>query len=100
MIDSTKQTLLHSAVDSKNISAIQSLSSLNLINDINSQDDYGMTALHIACINFDIECFTYIFNLNPNFQLEDKDGYTAKFYIEDNEEIPSEIKTKLVELLK
>ena len=82
---------MHSAADTKNYSAVATLVSLNIAQKlIDIQDEYGMTPLHIACINYNLECLELLFSINPNIQIKDASDLTALEYLEDNELLQQE----------
>ncbi len=63
-MDCNNSTLLHSAMDNKNISALKSLISLGIAEvNLNKQDKYLMTPLHIGSINYDRDCFNLLMSL-------------------------------------
>ncbi len=79
-----------------NNSAVESLAELNLAQQfINIQDNYEMTPMHIAAINFDYEIFNFLCSLNPNFNIKDSENKTALDYLKENEEIEEDIKSSL-----
>lgn len=90
--DATKQTLLHVAVDGMNYSAVKSLVDLGIAEQlINSVDNYNMTPMHIASINFDAEIFQLLLSLKPNIGIKDSEGKTCVDYLRENEDIDSNI---------
>lgn len=90
--DETGQSILHVAVDAMNSSAVKSLVDLNIADKlINSTDDYKMTPMHIAAINFDVEIFTTLVSLKPDNQLKDNSDKTFLDYLKENEDIDKEI---------
>lgn len=94
--DTNGQSLFHVAVDGMNNSAVQALIDLNIaIHLINSTDNYGMTPMHIAAINFDYEIFNMVSSLNPDLTIKDSENKTAIDYLKENEEIEEEIKNNL-----
>ena len=98
--DSTGQTLLHVAVDGMNFSAVKSLIDLGIAEKlINSVDNFLMTPMHIAAINFDVEIFMLLSKLQPNLELKDSEGKTCIDYLRENEDINPEI-LNLIEEVK
>jgi hypothetical protein len=88
LTDVTKQTLLHAAVDSSNVSAIKSLIEIQVADKlINCKDEFLMTPIHLAGINYSKECFILLMTLNPDVSQLDSDGQSVVNYIESNEEI-------------
>ncbi len=100
LTDKTNQTILHSAVDSSNVSAIKTLIELKIAeNLINSKDEFSMTPMHLCGINFCKECYDLLMTLNPDISLKDSDGQTIIDYIESNEEIDENIKKEVLNKL-
>lgn len=98
--DPSGQTLTHLAADAINTSAVLSLIALNVAQKhVNIGDNYNMTPMHIAAINFDIEIFNNLANLKPNVDIKDIEGKTCIDYLNENEEIDKEI-LKYVENIK
>lgn len=79
-------------MDNRNYSALKSLISLGVAQvNLNNQDNFLMTPLHIGAINYDRDCFNLLVSLKPNLLLVDNEGKTFWDYIDENEEIsPSE----------
>lgn len=76
-----------------NFSVIDSLNKKNYIQDlINVQDNFQMTPMHIAAINFDVHIFDLLYNLKPDLTLKDKENKTCIDYLKENEdvEVPKE----------
>lgn len=75
-----------------NNSAVESLKDLGIAQtQLNSQDDFGMTPMHIASINFDLGVFYVLEELNPNRELKDKEDKTFIDYLKENEDIEPKI---------
>jgi ankyrin repeat protein len=90
--DSTGQTLLHVAVDGMNFSAVKSFVELLIAAElINSLDNFKMTPMHIAAINFDIEIFKLLMSLKPDIYIRDNENKTCVEYLKENEEIDVDI---------
>lgn len=84
--------MLHVAVDGMNYSAVRGLISLEIGEKlINSVDNFNMTPMHIAAINFDIEVFNLLTGLKPDVTLKDSEGKTCLDYLNENEDISSDI---------
>ncbi len=94
--DSNGQTIFHVAVDGMNNSAVQAFIDLGIAQQsVNIFDNYGMTPMHIAAINFDYEIFNMVSSLNPDFTIKDSGNKTALDYLRENEEIEEDIKNSL-----
>ena len=79
-----------------NNSAVETLVELNLAQVfLNVQDNYGMTPMHIAAINFDYEIFNYLCSLKPNYHISDTENKTPLDYLKENEDIEEDIKNSL-----
>lgn len=90
--DSLGQTLLHVAVDGMNYSAVKSLVDLEIAEKlINSTDNFLMTPMHMAAMNFDVEIFLLLYKLKPNMELKDSENKTCLEYLKENEEIDENI---------
>lgn len=88
---------MHAAVDAKNLEALSILIDKEIAQpNLNVADEYNMTPLHIASINFNRKIFDVLIGLKPNVHLKDNDGLTATDYINDNEEIEDNIKQELI----
>lgn len=95
--DSTGMCLLHAAVDSMNNSAVEGLKDMGIATtQINYQDDFGMTPMHISCINFDLGIFSVLSELNPNKNLLDKENKSFVDYLKENEDIDPQILNSLI----
>ena len=57
-----KKPILHSAIRGGNILIIEKLLSMGC--DVNNEDGQGLTALHIACIENNLECVKYLIENN------------------------------------
>ncbi len=98
--DSAGQSLLHISVDGMNFSAVKSLLDLGIAEKlINSVDNFLMTPMHIAAINFDVEIFVLLSKLKPNVEMKDSEDKTCIEYLQENEDINPEI-LKLIEEVK
>ncbi len=87
------------AVDAVNFSAVVSLKEIGLAEKlINTQDNYLMTPMHIAAINFDYEIFILLSKLNPDITLKDKENKSFVDYLKENEDIDDEIKSLVKDL--
>src|SRR5690242_18934990 len=96
MKDNLGQSVLHVAVDAMNCSAVEALIELGIAQElINSQDNFKMTPMHIAAINFDLPIFNSLLLLKPNLELKDSEGKTYKDYLMENEEITDDIINEL-----
>ena len=83
-----------------NVSAVKSLVDLEIAEKlINSVDNFLMTPMHIAAINFDIEIFILLTKLGPNLELKDSENKTCINYLKENEDIDHEV-LKLIEEVK
>jgi ankyrin repeat protein len=75
-----------------NYSAVKSLVDLELAEKlINSTDNFMMTPMHMAAMNFDVEIFILLCKLQPNFELRDSENKTSLEYLKENEEIDHNI---------
>jgi len=75
-----------------NFSAIKSLVELEIAEKlINTVDNFKMSPMHIAAINFDVEIFQQLSQLKPNLELKDNEGKTCLDYIRENDDIDKEI---------
>jgi ankyrin repeat protein len=84
------------AVDGMNNSAVQAIIDMNIAHElVNLTDNYGMTTMHIAAINFDYEIFNMISSLKPDVTIKDSENKTAIDYLKENEEIEEDIKSNL-----
>ncbi len=98
--DSTGQTLLHVAVDGMNLSAVKSLFDLEIGEKlINSVDNFKMSPMHIAAINFDVEIFALLTQLQPNLELKDSENKTSIDYLRENDDIDKDV-LKLLDGIK
>jgi hypothetical protein len=89
--DSTGQTLLHVAADGMNFSAVKSLVDLGIGSKlINSVDNFQMSPMHIAAINFDIEIFHLLVSLKPDMDIKDSENKTCIDYLTENDDIDKE----------
>jgi ankyrin repeat protein len=92
MKDNLGQTILHVSVDAMNPSAVTSIINLGIAKElINTADNDGMTALHIAAINFDIEIFNFLAQLNGDYNIKDSHGKTCLEYLQENDDIDKNI---------
>jgi ankyrin repeat protein len=87
LINYNGETLLHTAIDSKNFNALKLIVNLNLIDDVNKKDNYGMTPLHLACVQFNMECFNLLMSLNPDKNIDDSADQKAVNYLMENEDL-------------
>lgn len=93
LYDSNGSSLIHSAIDNKNISGFKILIELGVIeSNLNKKDNFSMTPLHIASINYNKEIYDLLMIFNPIKDLVDSYGFTALDYINDNEELSDEEK--------
>lgn len=46
-----------------------------------------MTPLHLACVQFNLECFDLLIKLNPDINIEDSAGQKAVSYLIENEDL-------------
>jgi hypothetical protein len=82
--DEKKQTLTHSAVDSSNISAVIALNDLDIIkHHINEVDEFGMTPMHMAAINYIEEIYNIMIQYNPDKTIKDQEGKTYLDYFNE-----------------
>jgi len=58
---------------------------------INAFDNFLMTPMHIACINYSQDIFEAILCLSPDMTFKDQEGKTPIDYLKENDEIPDEI---------
>lgn len=97
--DSTGQSLLHVAVDGMNFSAVKSLKDLGLaFKLINSLDNFRMSPMHIAAINFDVEIFNLLLSLKPDLEIKDSENKSCVDYLRENEDIEKEILNELQDI--
>jgi ankyrin repeat protein len=90
--DTLGQNLLHIAVDGMNYSAVKSLEDLELAEKlINSTDNFLMTPMHMAAMNFDVEIFLLLCKLKPNLELKDSEKKTCIDYLKENDDIDKSI---------
>ena len=86
--DNIGQAILHTAVDSCNLSAVKSLIEIGIAEKlINVQDNHNMTAMHIASINYEEPIFSLLIQLKPNKELKDEDDKTFIDYLQENEDL-------------
>jgi ankyrin repeat protein len=82
------QNLLHISVDGMNYSAVKSLVDLEIAQKlINQGDNFLMTPMHMAAMNFDIEIFQLLCKLKPNLELKDSENKTCIEYLKENDDI-------------
>jgi len=90
--DETGQSLLHIAVDSMNNSAVGALSEMDYaVKMLNLQDNFGMTPMHIAAINFDLGIFSFLIQMKPNEELKDSTEKTFIEYLKENDDIDHKV---------
>jgi len=83
---------LHIAVDSMNNSAVESTKETGIAEyQINFKDNFGMTPMHIASINFDLGIFSILKELNPDKNIIDKENKNFVDYLKENEDIEPKI---------
>lgn len=75
-----------------NYSSVESLFELGIAQElINTQDNFLMTPMHIAAINYDHEIFPVLMKLNPDTGMKDSEGKTYKEYLFENEDISEDL---------
>jgi ankyrin repeat protein len=98
--DNIGQTILHTAVDSGNLSAVQSLIELKVAEKlINIQDNQQMTPMHIASINYEIPMYNLLVTLKPDRKLKDEEGKTFLDHLQENDDLLDEDLQKYLKLI-
>ena len=96
--DNIGQTILHTAVDSGNLSAVETLINLGIAKQlINIQDNQKMTAMHIASINYEEPMFSILATLKPDKTITDEEGKTFIDYLNENDDLEDNLQ-KLLKL--